>query len=98
MMTHAAWAVERIAPPQKPKGAYVRSLQVPENVNPIVKLIFTEMNRQRVSVAQMSERSGIHRDTLRDWRTRTVPSLNNVQAALEVLGIELMPVVRDAGV
>jgi lambda repressor-like predicted transcriptional regulator len=75
-------------------GAYARHILVPENVNPIVRLIFSEMNRQRVSVHQMSERSGIHRDTLRDWRTRTTPSLSNVQAALGVLGIELMPVAR----
>ena len=43
------------------------------NGNPVVKFLFEEMHRQRICQMDLSERVGLHRDTLRNWRTRYTP-------------------------
>ena len=40
----------------------------------------------------LSERVGLHRDTLRNWRTRYTPRVNDLEAALNYLGYTLKPV------
>lgn len=62
------------------------------NNNPIVKFLFQEMHRQRVCQMDLSERVGLHRDTLRNWRTRHTPKIDDIEAALNYLGYKLKPV------
>lgn len=59
------------------------------NGNPIVKFLFEEMHRQRCCQMDLSERVGLHRDTLRNWRTRYTPRVNDLEAALNQLGYTL---------
>jgi hypothetical protein len=67
------------------------------NNDPIIRFLFEEMYRQRVCQMDLSERVGLHRDTLRKWRTQHSPRLPEIQAALNALGYELkiLPV-KDA--
>jgi hypothetical protein len=37
----------------------------------------------------LSERVGLHRDTLRKWRTTHTPRINDIEAALNYLGYKL---------
>jgi len=62
------------------------------NGNPIVQFLFKEMHNQRMCQIDLSERVGLHRDTLRNWRTRYSPRINDIEAALNVLGYTLKPV------
>ena len=64
------------------------------NGNPIVRFLFEEMHKQRMCQMDLSERVGLHRDTLRNWRTRYSPRINDIEAALNVLGYTLKAVKR----
>lgn len=58
-------------------------------LDPLVRRLFLEMNAQRCSAQLLAERAGVNRNVIKDWRTRTVPNVRNLQAALNVLGLEL---------
>ena len=66
-----------------------RRLTPPAHAHPLVRRLFEEMNHQQIGVLDMSERSGLNPNTLKDWRTRTAPTVDNLQACLSVLGLEL---------
>lgn len=67
------------------------------NGNRIVRFLFEEMHRQRCCQMDLSERVGLHRDTLRKWRTKYTPRVNDIEAALNYLGYTLRVVrLKDA--
>lgn len=66
-----------------------RRLAVPMSAHRCVQRLFVEMNAQQCTAADLSDRSGINKNTLKDWRTRTAPTVDNLEAALNVLGLEL---------
>jgi hypothetical protein len=47
------------------------------------------MHKQRCCQMDLSERVGLHRDTLRKWRTTHTPRVNDIEAALNYLGYKL---------
>jgi transcriptional regulator with XRE-family HTH domain len=55
----------------------------------LVRRLFEEMNREQLGVLDLAERSGVNKNTLKDWRTRTVPQVDNLEACLGVLGLRL---------
>jgi hypothetical protein len=59
------------------------------NNNPCVRFLFQQLEKQVCSESDFSERTGIHRDTLRGWRTRHNPRINDLEFALNCLGYEL---------
>ena len=67
-----------------------RPLPVPENVHPLVKRLFSEMNEQQCNYEDLVARAGISRYTLSDWRHRTIPNVVNLDAALGALGLRLV--------
>lgn len=73
-----------------------RPLKPPTLAHPIVRRMFDEMNHQQIGILDMAKRSGVNKNTLNDWRTRTTPSVANLAACLTVLGFELKAVrMRD---
>lgn len=66
-----------------------RKLHIPEKAHPLVRSLFKEMNHQQIGLLDMAERSGVNKNTFKDWRTRTVPTVDNLEACLSVLGCEL---------
>lgn len=67
-----------------------RAVTIPKNCHPKVRFLFEEMNRQRCTISQMAERSGINKNTFKDWRTRTNPTIDNLEACYAVIGFELV--------
>ena len=59
------------------------------NNEPVIRFLFEEMFKQQMTQLDMAERSGIFKETLKDWRLRTMPRINDVNSALNVLGFEL---------
>ena len=57
--------------------------------HPAVRFVFEEMNRQRCGFADMRDRSGVCKETIRSWRTRNGAQVQNVEACLNVLGYTL---------
>lgn len=66
-----------------------RRLTMPTRAHPLVKRMFEEMARQQIGVLDLAERAGVNPNTLRDWRTRTMPTIDNLEACLNVLGLEM---------
>lgn len=66
-----------------------RPHHIPTNVHPIVRKLFELMHEERLGVLDMSERSGINRNTIKDWKARAVPNIVNLDAFLNTLGYEL---------
>ena len=76
---------------------YVRLSSVPDRAHPLVKRLFTEMARQQIGIIDMAERSGVNKNTLKDWRTRTMPRVADLVACFNVLGIRLTTsIIRDS--
>lgn len=67
-----------------------RPLAIPRSAHPLVRALFEEMNRQQLGVLDLAERSGVNKNTLRDWRTRTVPTIDNIEACFSVLGFRIV--------
>lgn len=66
-----------------------RRLKEPVNVHPLVQELFAEMNRQQIGVLDMSKRSGVNKNTLNDWKARSNPQVQNLDACFAVLGLKL---------
>lgn len=66
-----------------------RKLRVPESTHPVVRRLFEEMNHQQIGLLDMAERSGVNKNTLKDWRIRTVPTVDNIEACFNVLGLTI---------
>lgn len=64
-------------------------VKAPPTAHPLVKRLFAEMELQQVGVADLAERAGVARETLSAWRHRQSPSLVNMEACLNVLGLRL---------
>lgn len=77
----------------KPKSLPRRSrVTIPQRCHPLSKLVFAEMQRQRVTYDELEYRSGVLRSTFKAWRTNNRPGLDTIEAALGVLGYNVLPV------
>lgn len=68
---------------------------VPAGAHPAVRRLFAEMARQQCGVLEMAERSGVNKNTLKDWRTRTMPRVADLEACLNVVGLRLVVRVQE---
>lgn len=74
-----------------------RRLSTPDRAHPLVRRLVEEMNKQRIGVLDMAERSGVNKNTFKEWRTRTVPTIDNIEACFTVLGYRLTIARDDEG-
>lgn len=75
-----------------PKSRF-QPVKIPEGAHPFVRLLYREMNRQRTSIPDVADRSGVSMNTIRTWR-HSQPVLPNLEACFNVLGKTL--VVKEA--
>lgn len=66
-----------------------RRITVPTCVHPLVRKLFEEMNRQQIGMLDMAERTGIGHSTMKHWKTMCAPSLANLEACYNVLGMKI---------
>lgn len=59
---------------------------------PLARLVFAEMQRQRVTYETLEWNAGVLVETFKSWRKGVKPGLAAIQAALGALGWELEPV------
>lgn len=67
---------------RNPEAAFVHT-------HPVVTGLFAEMRAQRTTLERVAKPAGIERGTLGGWRRRHMPYLDMIDAALNVLGLEL---------
>ena len=66
-----------------------REIDNPYNMHPLVSELFATAHQRGVSIPAIAARAGFAPKTLYDWRTRTNPTVPNLEACLNVLGLEL---------
>lgn len=66
-----------------------RPHSIPEHAHPMMKRLLVEMNRQQCTYQTMNERTGLHQDTIRRWRDKSVPKVDDLEACFNVLGFRL---------
>jgi transcriptional regulator with XRE-family HTH domain len=62
---------------------------IPHGCHPLVRQFVEAMNEQMTTLLEVSERSGVSRPAISDWRYNRNPSITNFNAVLNVLGLEL---------
>jgi hypothetical protein len=65
-------------------------LSIPPHCNPLVREFFEILNRQRVLISEVSDQGGPTKAAIRSWRYKNNPSITNMNAALGVIGYELV--------
>lgn len=74
------------------KGDERRREYVPARLDrghPVVCAFFAKAHRDKVTYGQICDRSGVSFWTLKQWRQGRSPSLDNLVACLQVVGLEL---------
>ena len=66
-----------------------RPMIVPQGVHPLVRKLFERMNHEQIGILDLSERSGVNKNTINDWKRRSMPTLANIDACYAVLGLRL---------
>lgn len=80
-----------MAPELKLKGGGRRLAPIPSNVHSLLRWIWEEITRQRVSAASVARRAGYNPKTLRSWwRGDTAPTLHDVEAVVNALGYDMV--------
>jgi transposase-like protein len=74
-----------------------RRLSVPSRAHPLVRHLYEEMNHQQIGILDMSQRSGINKNTINDWKRRSIPQVHNLEACFSVLGLKLTIVKSERG-
>jgi hypothetical protein len=69
-------------------------LAIPQHAHPIVRRLYSEANEQMTTLTEIAERAGVRRCSLGQWGHRNQPRIDELEAALNVLGLRLA-VVRD---
>lgn len=68
-----------------------RSLTVPANALPCVKMLLSLMKAQGLSYDTVAEASGLLRATLKSWRNRSAPTFSTIEAAFNAIGWSFVP-------
>lgn len=73
-------------------------IPIPTHCHPLVRAWIAALNDQQTSLTEVSNRCGMDRRALSDWRYRRMPRLDNFEAALNVIGLRLviLPLEDDA--
>ena len=64
-------------------------IKIPDNSHPLVREVFEIANDERIGLLDLAERAGLSKNTLQDWRTRSMPTVAKLNAVGNVLGWEL---------
>lgn len=68
-----------------------RPHSIPAKAHPLVRRLIKEMNEQQICMLDVAERAGINKNTMRRWREKSNPRINDLEACFNVLGLELSP-------
>ena len=67
-------------------------ITVPKHANPFAKLVFSEMQKQRITYWEMEMRTSVLVSTIKAWRNDNVPGLMTIEACLGALGYQLVAI------
>lgn len=64
-------------------------LPIPERAHPLVRQLVGLLNKHKTTISEVAPRAGVATSTISAWRYRANPSLENFEAVLNVLDLEL---------
>ena len=64
-------------------------LPIPPHCHPLVRVLVEEANAQMTTLQEIADRAGFRRGTVSGWRYTAMPRVADLEAALNVLGLEL---------
>lgn len=70
------------------KATEFKRHRIPEKCHPLIKWLFMKMNERKCSIQALAEKSGVHYTAISQWRYRSKPTLENIEACLNALGFE----------
>jgi len=76
-------------PIRKQKMQKFRAKTIPSRAHPIVQAVFEEMNEQKITYAELSDRSGVNVKVFERWRLAVSPQLGTIESVLKALNLEL---------
>jgi transcriptional regulator with XRE-family HTH domain len=59
--------------------------------HPLVRRLCAEADLQGVSHPELARRAGVSPETIKDWRRRSTPNVETLEACFNVLGFSLQP-------
>ncbi len=71
------------------RNKWAGKLPVPDKAPPLVRELYTMMNRDFLMIKDVAEGSGVSPATVSDWRYSRSPSLNTFEAVLNNMGYKL---------
>ncbi len=63
---------------------------VPEHAHPMVRRFYAEILKQDLTLNRVCARAGINRYTVENWRNRSAPRIDTLEAALNAVGCQLI--------
>lgn len=81
--------IEGGAPSFRRVPTWRKPLLIPKHAHPFVRHLYREMNAQRVTMLEVAEISGLRRQTIWDWANRHPPRVDQMEAALNAVGLRL---------
>ena len=64
--------------------------------HPLVRALYEEMYNQQVTDSDMCRRTGVCREALRNWRTKTNPKITDLEACFNAVGLTLKPTTMES--
>lgn len=80
---------------RKPRGRKTKIHQR-YHAHPLIKLLFDTVKERDMTITELAKKSGVSRHAIYDWSHRSNASLVNLVACLNVVGIDLVAVKREA--
>ena len=71
------------------RNKWAGKLNIPDNAPPLVRELYTMMNRDFLMIKDVADGSGVSPATISDWRYTRSPSLNTFEAVLNNMGYKL---------
>ncbi len=58
--------------------------------HPLLKLLWEGVRQRGISYNDLARRSGVSAHAIRNWRTGTSPTISNLEACLNTVGLKLI--------
>lgn len=65
------------------------NIPIPEHAHPLIRELIEAMNTKKMTLSELALKAGFRRGTISEWRYRGNPRVPDLEAALNVLGLEL---------
>jgi transcriptional regulator with XRE-family HTH domain len=67
-------------------------IAIPPRAHPLVRALYRAMAEKGVTYDQLAARSGVKKSRAKAWRSDNSPGINAIQATLNVVGLQALPV------